>query len=431
VHTSQQDLPPHYRRNFAAFLVEYVFFDLSISFVGFTSVVPTFLRQLTDSAPLVGLATTLFHGGFQWPQALFAHLTRRHLRKKPIMMWGAIGRVFLWLVALALWAGLGRYPAAMLALFLLGISIFALTDSLVTVQWFEVMARAIPSHRRGRLFGLAQVISGVAGIGVGTLVGRILSASYRRPLTGYALLFTLSGAAMLVATVALALIKEPAPEEVDPEAHTRASWLSIVARDPAFRRFVLCRLLLSGVDLATPFYVVHAQDALRLPASRIGAFVIAQTLGAIAGSVLFGAASERWGSRAVTRAASLLAPAGPLLALVIHLSGGGWPVLLYPLIFAVLGVMYSAWILGFINYSQDIAPEGLRPAYVGLTNTIFGLTTLMPTLGGWLLQSFSYTVLFASAAALGALGTLTAVWLKPTPKKVHAEPELLRSQAGI
>jgi MFS family permease len=409
-----ETLPPHYRRNFAAFVVDYVFFGIALGFMNLSSVVPAFVRQLTASAPVIGLSSTLFAGGFQLPQSLFAHFLGDKPRKRPYMLLGAPGRLVLWVFAAALWAGLGRRPAAMLMLFILGMVLFAASDGLITIMWFDIMARTIPPQRRGRMIGLAQIISGIAGIGVGTLVGLILSAPYRQPLAAYALLFFLAGASMVPSTIALALIWEPPPQAEDEVSRSdaRGGMLRAALRDPAFVWLVVCRLLVSGVDMATPFYVGHAQDWLHLPARLIGGFVIAQTLGSIVSSVVLGAVSERHGAITVIRITSAVAPVGPLIALALHGAGAGSWLWAYPLTYAVIGVVYSAWMLGFANYTLEIAPKGQRPAYIGLANTICGIAVVMPTLGGLVLQRSSYPVLFGLAAAVGALGFLSTWGLK-------------------
>jgi MFS family permease len=409
-----ETLPPHYRRNFIAFVVDYVSFGVSLGFMNLSSVVPAFVRHLTASAPLVGLSSTIFLGGFQLPQLLWAHWTGHKPRKQPTMMLGTVGRLFLLVIAVALWAGLGRFPGAMLAVFFAAMAVFSGLDGLVTITWFDIMARTIPTQRRGRMIGLAQVISGVLGIGVGALVGLILSTYSRQPLLGYALLFTLAAACMVPSTIGLALIREPAAESTTAEADRgrQAGQFRTALRDPAFQRLLVCRLLLSGADMATPFFVLHAQDALQLPAGIIGAFVIAQTVGTILSSVVLGAVSERRGSRTVIRLASALAPLAPLIALAMHLSGSSWLVRGYPLAYAVVGAVFSAWMLGFANYTIEIAPQGLRPAYIGLSNTLAGVTVLMPTLGGWILQSSSYPVLFGLAFLIGAAGFIATLSLR-------------------
>ena len=69
--------------------------------------------------------------------------------------------------------------------------------------------------------------------------------------------------------------------------------------------------------------------------------------------------------------------------------------------------------LGFYNYLLEIAPDDLRPSYIGLGNTIMGILTLAPTVGGWLLEATSYTVLFGITALLVFLGFLMALRLEP------------------
>jgi len=417
-------LPPHYRWNFAAFLMDYVCFGVAFTFINPSSVMPAFVRQLTDSAPVIGLVGTVFNGCWLLPQLAVAHLINDKPRKKPYMLAGLGGRIMFWVTALALWAGLARYPTAMLVLFFTCFGIFAASDGVASVAWFDILARAIPLKRRGRLMGMGQVISGLAGIGVGVLVGLILD---RRPFPdNCALLFTLAGVALVPSVIALVSIREPPTEDPGPQTNGQATggWLKLLSTDPAFRRLIACRLLVGTMGLATSFYVVHAVDELRLPQSVIGDFVIAQTLAGVVASAVMGLVSERWGSRYVARIGSAAAAIGPLFALAAHLAGSGWLVQAYPFVYVAMGVINSAWMLGFFNYLLEIATEGMRPAYVGLGNTIVGVLTLAPMAGGWLLEATSYTTLFGVTAAIVAAGFLLSLGLKPPQQATPMENQL-------
>ena len=57
----------------------------------------------------------------------------------------------------------------------------------------------------------------------------------------------------------------------------------------------------------------------------------------------------------------------------------------------------------------------MRPAYMGLSNTLSGLLLLMPLIGGWLLERTSYPVVFGLTAAGTLAGALAALRLPPTP----------------
>jgi MFS family permease len=89
----------------------------------------------------------------------------------------------------------------------------------------------------------------------------------------------------------------------------------------------------------------------------------------------------------------------------------------------MLGVVGSAWMMGFFNYLLEAAPEGMRPAYVGLSNTIMGIPTLAPIVGGWLLGATSYTVLFGVTAVIVAVGFLFTLSLKPPRRVVLVEEQ--------
>lgn len=416
-------LPPHYRRNFLALLVDYISFGVAISLANISSVMPAFVGQLTDSAPVIGLSSTIFSGGWLLPQLAVARLISDKPRKKPTLLGGMSGRVLFWVIALALWAGLARRPTAMLILFFVCLGLFATSDGASSVAWFEILSRAIPVKRRARLFGIGQFISGLVGIGVGALVGQILN---RRPFPdNYALIFALTGVAFIPSIIALILLREPQPEKPNPAADQQArdNPLKPLLDDPDFRRLMGCRLLVGMMGLATSFYVVHAEDVLRLPQSIIGDFVAAQTAGGVVASIVMGLVSERWGPRYVARLGSAMAVVGPLFALAAHLAGGGRLAQVYPFVYVALGVVNSTWMLGFFNYMLEIAPEGMCPAYVGLGNTLMGVQTLVPLAGGWLLEATSYTTLFSVTVVLVGAGFLLTLSLRPSQTSVTAEQQ--------
>lgn len=420
---NHETLPPHYGRNFRAFMTDVIFFGVAFSFVNPNSVLPAFVRQFTDSALVIGLVITVFNGGWLLPQLVTGRLINDKPRKRPYMLAGLWGRALFWVIALSLCAGLARHPTAMLILFFVCLGLFAASDGFTSVAWFDILARSIPLERRGRLLGVAQAISGLAGTGVGALVGLILGSPNLPFPANYALIFTLAGVALVPSVVALAAIREPPPEDTGAEMSSQAKdgWLSPLLDDPAFRRLVVCRILVSMMMLAIPFYVVYAADVLHMSESAIGGFVAAQTLAGMVAGPLLGLVSERWGPRYVIRIGSAAAVAGPLFALAAHLMNGGWMVQAYPFVYVTLGVVNSTWMLGFFNYLLEIAPAGMRPLYVGLGNTIMGLLTLAPIVGGWLLEATSYTTLFGLTAALAALGFLFTLGLKPSLRAAPVE----------
>jgi MFS family permease len=203
--------------------------------------------------------------------------------------------------------------------------------------------------------------------------------------------------------------------------HIKGRWLKHLLADAAYRRVMVCRLLVGMMGLATAFYVRHATEGLHLPQSAIGDFVIAQTLAGVAASAVMGLICERWGPLPVTRIGSAAAVIGPLMALAASLAGGGW--LAYILVYASLGTINSAWMMGFFNYLLEIAPDEMRSTYVGVGNAVTGVLTLAPIIGGWLLETTSYTLLFGLTTALVMAGFLLTLGLKSPRQTIPVEEQ--------
>jgi MFS family permease len=286
---------------------------------------------------------------------------------------------------------------------------------LASVAWFDILARAIPLRRRGRMMGVGQVLIGLSGMGAGAVVSLVLGNPAISFPHDYAILFTIGCGIFVLSALALSLVREPPPDLADADAGAglQGRWWAQVLGDPLFRRFSICRIFVAMVTLATPFYVLHARDVLLLPARVIGGFVSAQMLGGVLAGAVLGPVCERWGPRYVVRVGSAAAALAPLLAFLIHMVGGPL-VRFYPLIYLLLGVLNSTWTLGFMNYLLEIAPPGMNSAYIGLGNTISGLMMIVPPLGGALLELTSYPVLFGLTATLVGTGLVLAMTLHPS-----------------
>jgi MFS family permease len=363
---------------------------------------PAFVRQFTDSALIIGMVNTVWNGAWLIPQLAAANALSHIQRKQSALVRaGLLSRVNLLLIALALALGLWQRPGWLLVVFFALLTLFFGFDAFARL-WFDIVAKAIPGNRRGRLFGIGQVVTSLVAIAIGAFVRWILGPQGPAFPMNYAWLFGLAGLCTLLGLGALASIHEPL-EDVPEE---RASWRSylpqlakILREQTAYRRAIAAWLISGLVTLASPFYVLFATDQLRLTPETIGLFIIAQTLGSLIGSSSFGALAERKGPGAVIRASIVASVTGPLMALALYfVHEASWLTWAFAWVFVALGIVNSSIMLGFMNYILELAPPAQRPTYMGLSNTLGGVLVLVPMLGGWLLQATSYPVLFAAAA---------------------------------
>lgn len=171
---------PHYRRNAIAMVCDSSLFFMAMSFIGVTTVLPSFLATLTDSEFIVGVGSGITRGAWLLPQLLIAGAIARLPYRKPVIVGAAwASRPILLLIAWGVWRYSLVAPSTTLALVLGGLFLLFAADAVVSVPWFDHLARTIPARRRGLVIGAGQIIGGVGGIGAGALVRAVLGEGSR------------------------------------------------------------------------------------------------------------------------------------------------------------------------------------------------------------------------------------------------------------
>jgi MFS family permease len=415
-----------FRWNAGWFIGDYVAFGVGMAFVNQSTVLPTFVSHVTDSTLLIGLIATIQSGAWLIPQVFAAGLVAGRPRKSPYMIAAAaIGRpAYLILALIALALG-DRDPTLLLGSLFALMLVFGVADGFVSVPWFDILCRAIPASRRGRLLGAGQVINGIIGIAVGGVVAVILVDPALPFPKNFAVLFALAGAVFMLDLLALALIREPATtltETAIPRGSVIDQLLPVLRSDRRLVRVVGVRLLFGAGAMIFPFYIVFAGKSLGFGAGDVGLFLSAQVLGGIVGGVLFGQLGDRAGTRATIRAAIPIAALAPGLGLVSAALGPSFgPSLVYVVagVFVAIGVTFSAYQLGFTNYVLELAPENEHATYAGLYNALVGTLLVVPPLAGWLLQTTSFSVVFALALGFFGLAFIGSLAL-PEPRRAPA-----------
>ena len=156
--------PKDYRWNAAAIITDMGSFNTGMNFISTTAVLPGLIIALGGSEIHVGLASGLISGSWLLPQLLIAGIVARLPRKQPFMARAAwITRPILVVLALIILFFGQSQPGLVLVAILVGMSLFFVADAVVSVPWFDVIARGIPGTRRGRVMGSAQVLGGLGG----------------------------------------------------------------------------------------------------------------------------------------------------------------------------------------------------------------------------------------------------------------------------
>ena len=411
-HTINSTARRRLRRNFSLGVLNGTFFNLFSALLDPSLVLSWFVSQLTTSNFLIGLIIPIQHGGWFLPQLMVSGYLQRRQRKLPFYARMAGIRVAIWgLMTLAVF--LIEDPAVLLVVFFTLLATYSLLAGLAGICFVDIVAKAIPSTRRGAFFGWRLFLGGFLALGGSLMVRYILDE--RRGLAfpdNYAILFLLSFFTLCVSLGSFTLVVEPLEpvnEERVPLGRQFRRALDLPRRDSNYRRFLTMRLLLMGAEIATPFYIVYAKRALSVSVSMVGVYLTGATLASFASNLLWGRISDRRGNKLLLILSSALGLLIPLTALSIVPLANLWPGLgelapsLFALVFVLSGGYKSSAMIGTMNFLLEIAPADNRPLYIGFTNTTMGIALLASSVGGLIVDITGFTVLFSLALAFYAV----------------------------
>ena len=417
-----------YKRNYRLFLMDAILFTVAMNLIGGSTVIPDFIRHLTDSKVLIGLSSNLFEIGWLLPQLVMTRYLVRAANKK---WWFAgpniVVRFAIFVFALLIVVLGKEQPGAILVAFLICYGIAAVGDGLVGVPWVDLIGSSLDDKRRARMFGFMTAISGLIMLAIAPLISVILGDEGPGFPHNYALLFGSAGVLFVISILPPILLKElPSgkPTETIPTMREYIPQLGRVLRqDGQFRAMAITRTLSSLFMMATPFYVLFATSRLGLDSAvAVPTLLALQTAGSLSSALLYAWLGERHNLLYI-RLALVMAAVVPFSAL---LAGQIGPVPLYVGFFA-LGVALSNLFAAYLNWIIMHATPEQRPIYTGLFNTVAALSVLSaPIIGGLLVEAAGYEVVFGVALVmiLGAFYVVMRYITEPRARQPETEPAL-------
>jgi MFS family permease len=412
-----------YRRNFVFFLLDGILFSVAMALIGTNTVIPDFVRRLTDSEILIGLSGTLFEIGFTLPQLFIARYIIRHDRKKWWFVGPNIPVRFVMLLFAGMIVALGAgQPGAILAGFLVCYGITALGDGLVGVPWADLTGTSLDGRWRARMLGLTSAIAGLTILAISPLIRQILGDAGPGFPNNYALLFGASGMFFALSILPVLFVHElpggKAVEKIPSLSEFLPELGRILREDAPFRAMVITRLFTTLFAMASPFYIGFATEQLKLSSDvAVPNLLTMQTLGGVFGALLY----TRFGARSNLSYIRFALCGGALLPISALLAVNVGPLPLY-FGFFMSGIALSNLGFSYFNWVVTHADPDQRPIYAGLFNTIGAVMSLMaPFIGGTIVQRLGYEALFVVAIVMVSSALFVTVRYVPAPKiKVDA-----------
>jgi MFS family permease len=350
---------------------------LGDAFFNGSIVLASFAAKLGAANWVVGLLPALLTAGSMVPQVFLASYVARLPVKVVLYRRMAMLRVAsLGLVALGGFF-LGHKPELLLWVFVVGLGLNGLFTGFSSLPFWETIAKTIPMERRASLFSMRNLVGGALAFLAGLLVRQVLELPLPFPYP-YAILFTLGTLAFAYGWHLFGQIDEPPDKEVRKEELS----LTLPFRDFYFRRFLRVRVLLAIAGMVEPFYAAYAVRNLGHK-GEVGIYLMVYTSASVLSNLLWVRLSRRFGSRSLILIGAALGALTPALALLL-------PASLFWVVFALQGAYLSAIGVGTATYLVNLAPTEARSSYIGLSNTIVGLLSFSPVLGGLLADRVGY-----------------------------------------
>lgn len=367
------------------------------------------LMSAVGAPALVAWLVPIRESGSMVPQMVIAAWVRRKAVRKWFWTLGSFGQaVSVAAMAASVWflegyAAGGGIVAALV--------VFSLARGFCSVSMKDVQGKCIPKTRRGRLSGLATTIGGTATV---VLTGLLFWDRGDPSIAFYTTLLLLAATLWVIAGVLFANVEEYAGETGGGGNAINEAFksLSLLRNDAPFRHFVITRALLLCSALASPYFVVLAQQESDI-GWMLGVFLLASSLASSLSASFWGWAADTSSRRVMIRGAAMASSVClvvGVLALVLGPGfGGAW---FYPVAFFVLGIAHAGVRLGRKTYLVDMAGGNKRTDYTAVSNTVIGVLLLVT--GGFTaaISMISDVAVILVLGLMGLAGMLSALRLK-------------------
>ncbi|NKB69001.1 MAG: MFS transporter [Candidatus Latescibacteria bacterium] len=405
-------------------------FQVVVTIMQADLVLSAFVLKLTGSTLYAALPMALMHLGGLWPPLIVAHIAEGMERKKSIYILAGVARIatLACMGAATFWLA-GSSSVWLVPAFLCLYFIYASANAAGGIGFMEMVAKTIPTTRRGSFMGWRGFFGGILGLGTGVYVQYMLGGGPDFPLN-YAGLFFTASLCLIAAVFAYAIVEEP-PSKIRRDRGAFGSHLrqgaTTLRRDRNYRLLVGTRLLLTTAMAGQVVFIPYAIKELALPESIVGVLMVLTACFTLPSNFLWSHLSDRYGNRRLLLVSTAVFLLSPLCAVASHYAPGrglGLPLpaeydakaVLFVLAYILGATATRGGFMGTTNYLLEIAPEESRPTYMAFMRILQAPTVLLPLLAGMVAEFFSFQVAFV-AAGVASLGTCYLVSRLDEPRR--------------
>lgn len=338
------------------------------------------------------------------PQMVVAGQIRQLAERKWVWVGSGIIQALclLLMIPVALWLSPVAAGFFLLALLI----IFSTASGTASVAFQDVLGKTIDKGHRGKLLARRALVGGILTTVAGLLLNRY--RGNQQDLTPVLILLLVAVVLWLLAAFFFALVREfPGAVQGGRNALSESrAGLQLWRQQRGFRRFLQARSLLLSVELATPFFVLHAGQLLQLKIQSIGALVIAVGLSQILSSPFWGRMADRSSKNVMTLSAVIAFGSVTLAIGLTFLPFYSLQYAGYLLVFVLIGLAEAGVRLGRKTYLVDATSHEERATYTAFSNSVVGIIAILSGITGLIAQWLGASVMLLAIAVFMLLGFL-------------------------
>jgi MFS family permease len=397
---SDRSVLANLKYNFIVNVLDASFFGFGFGFSSFSTILPLFVSQMTDSAVLIGLVPAIHSLFWQIPQLFMAKTVSALPRIKPHVLLMTLNERLPYIgFVLIAWFLPALNKSLALSIFFILLIWQGIGAGLTANGWQSMLAKVIPSKTRARFFGVQSAAANLLASVGALLAGLLLQKA--SPHLGYTLCFLIAFIFIMISMFFLSLTREQRvekPRSLSQSTPLMQSVSSILQKDRIFLGFLVSRTFFQFGMMSFAFYMVYGVRYLNMSTTYAGVMTSLLLVTQVVSNPILGWVADRWGHRPVLILGSFSAMLSALFAWLATSHS------FFPLVMILSGIANTTfWTIG-IAYTLEFGTDDTRPTYVGILNTLGAPAAILaPLFGGWLADSFSYSVMFIASAGLSLL----------------------------
>lgn len=387
--------------NYYCILFEGLFNLMGYDLLGITSITPLFLSEYGASLGLIGLLTTI-QGVSQAVMPLLSggFAARTKSKRRISLAFNGYSRTSVLLIPAMLLLGLPH--GAVVGIFVAVFVLLVTASPIAGLAWNYLLNDCVTPRDRPRLLGVIFALSGVVSFGSSNLIKVIRDSDTLPGDMKYFYIFGFAGLALTASVLCFLPLKENRHPEPESRSFCVKDYLSSLARcfqNRDFARLTRANIFSYASAVLNAFIYIYASQGLKLQTNLVSNMIIFQTVGLIAGGIVTGQVSSRFG---VKRMLVLIECAGifiPLLELLSTCLKTPYPAMCACVF--LLGFVRSGQ-LGYTNYIIEVVDKEKMIFHMVAKGLALLPVSFLSTLAGLYIQAHPMAPVFVIQVAASA-----------------------------